>query len=164
MYTKDILIMEYGHDILSSDLFREGYTQQHHKVSTVANHSLNVAAEALAYCMRKQFDDVAFLRKVVVACLYHDLGIIDRTKYSTKLRCWREHPLDSVSIYVGAESVVEEDVAYAIANHMRFKSIFSKNKILRIVWYADKKASIKERLQKNYGKSMICSDFFENVA
>ena len=163
MESEAALIMEYGANIIETDLFQSGFNQAHHKVSTVANHSLNVAIEAVKYCIEYDLDE-SILEKIIIASLYHDLGIVDRTKYTNTFACWVKHPDDSVEIYLNYNSHVDDDILYAIQNHMKLKAIFSQNIVLRILARADKKASMKERLCKNYGKFVICDTLYENVA
>ena len=158
------LILRYGADILRSDMFQAGFFQEHHKVSTVSNHSLNVAVEAMSYCIKHDLTDGLFLEKVITACLYHDLGILNRDKYKNTLECWNKHPDDSVEVYLENADIIDFDVVAAIQNHMKFKSLFSKDKMNRIISYADKKAAIKERLSKRYSNSTLYVDFVSRVA
>ncbi len=45
------IILKYGRDILGSDEFRETFSQTHHMDTTVGDHTLGVAAEAVRICL-----------------------------------------------------------------------------------------------------------------
>ena len=44
------LLEEYGEEILESEEFQKAYRQKHHKIMTVADHSLGVAIISLRIC------------------------------------------------------------------------------------------------------------------
>ena len=94
-------VLQRGGDILESEIFDRAMQERHHR-SSVGEHSLGVAQDAL-----KIADFLGRLgldadRDVLVMCaLCHDLGIIDRArKYgASAARCCQGHPTDSLQAY-----------------------------------------------------------------
>lgn len=91
-------IAKYGADVMASPLFRRGFLQTHHKITTVGDHTLNVAiaggriTEMLSY-----FGIQADKKDVILGALLHDLGIIGRDeKFQNDHECGQKHAADSV--------------------------------------------------------------------
>ncbi len=145
--TRDIIV-KYGHAIISSEIFSRGFSQIHHLNTTVGDHTLGVAAEAVRHCIRRGFLKEAFLKNVVAACLCHDLGIIGRKdKFKNNYQCLRKHPIDSVRIYKELTDEGNEAVIDSIRHHMfPLKPHFPRHKEGWILVLADKKAAYRERL------------------
>ena len=72
-------VYHYGEDIVNTDIFKEAMAQTHHNKTTVGDHSASVAVIALRMCRKLNYK--AFHldeRRVVLAALTHDLGIVGR--------------------------------------------------------------------------------------
>ena len=110
----------YGHEVLESDEMKKAYDQPHHVWSTVAEHTLRVTASSVLICygLRKMHINVN-IPVVVVACLCHDLGMLDRSeKYSSEKEARHSHAEESVKV---ARNIVDEMPEMAeniIENHM----------------------------------------------
>ncbi|SDZ99736.1 uncharacterized protein SAMN02745687_01369 [Lachnospiraceae bacterium NK3A20] len=110
----------YGMNIMNSDEFRNAFQQVHHNVTTVGDHSLNVAVSALCIC--------AFLSKLHIntkqkeltqAALCHDLGILGRyEKFENNRVCCRQHPVDSVDVAKKLVPDMDERTQKMIRTHM----------------------------------------------
>ena len=76
-------VFHYGKDIVETDIFKKALAQTHHKKTTVGDHSACVAVIALRMC-RSLNRRVCHLdeRRVVLAALTHDLGIVGRHEKS----------------------------------------------------------------------------------
>ena len=103
------IILKYGRDILGSDEFRETFSQTHHMDTTVGDHTLGVAAEAVRICLKYHQTDDGTLKNAVVSSLCHDLGIIGRDeKYKNNVQCLIRHPIDSIEAYKSVTGEEEE--------------------------------------------------------
>ena len=92
------LLEEYGEEILESEEFQKAYRQKHHKIMTVADHSLGVAIISLRICrlLEKMHINV-HEKELIISALCHDLGILGRDeKYKNDLECCSRHPKDSI--------------------------------------------------------------------
>ena len=58
------LILKYGREIIASEQFRETFGQTHHLSTTVGDHTLGVAAEAVKICLRHGWTDDETLKNV----------------------------------------------------------------------------------------------------
>ncbi len=115
---KDIII-KYGRDILCSDTFLAAFDQSHHYKTTVGDHTLEVTAEAVKFCLRHNLTDENTLSNVVTACLCHDMSLIGREdKYGSNFETLRQHPGHSAEIYTDLTGESEERVLDAIHSHM----------------------------------------------
>ncbi len=140
-------ILKHGKEVLDSDIFRKGFEQRHHRVSTVGDHTLGVVTEALKICKRHNIKDEATLHNVVTACLCHDLGIIGRyDKFRNDYQCLKGHPKDSAKLYMNLLNEKNDRVLNSIRCHMfPMKICVPKYKEGWILILADKMAAYKER-------------------
>lgn len=146
------LLEEYGEEILESEEFQKAYRQKHHKIMTVADHSLGVAIISLRICrlLEKMHINV-HEKELIISALCHDLGILGRDeKYKNDLECCSRHPKDSIDIVrilTGEENRRVED---SIRRHMwpltprppKYREGF-------ILTAADKISSTMERMGKS---------------
>lgn len=86
------LIEMAGGDILNSDVFRRVAGQRHHIFSTVGYHSIHVARVMMIFSLFFSMDT----RRVIRACLWHDVGIYNRKSFSHNMGT--EHPKRSLDI------------------------------------------------------------------
>ncbi len=113
-------IWEYGRDILSTEQYQAAFEQVHHGRSSVAKHSLRVAADTLRVCeffSRKgiEVDE----RKAVRAALLHDLGILGRyDKFKNNYETSRQHPVESIKVAREIDEDFDETIRQAIERHM----------------------------------------------
>ncbi len=138
----------YGDAVLDSDEMRAAFDQQHHKWSTVGEHTIRVALTSVLICyvLRKLHIKVS-IPAVVIGSLCHDLGIIGRSeKYANNRECLIGHPKDSVEIARELVDELPEKTEAIIERHMwpigpakRPNSIEGA-----VVSVADKYASIKD--------------------
>lgn len=144
-------ILAYGGDIISSDLFRKGFSQKHHTNTTVAEHTLNVAASALriSYALEKTGVGVD-IRAVTVGALCHDLGIIGRyEKFSDDRECLRLHPLDSVRAARELVPGIDHKTEEIIRCHMWPVNGWKPSSVEGyIITVADKYSSVRELLYR----------------
>ncbi len=138
----------YGGSILASEEFRRAGKQTHHTRSTVADHTLRVAAASLAVCYAlRRLHISTDTEAVVKASLLHDLGILGRDeKYASRAECYRRHPADSVEVARELVEDLPDKTADIIERHM-WPSAHSKapNSLEGvIVSAADKYASCKD--------------------
>lgn len=142
------IILKYGGDILGSDEFRETFSQTHHVDTTVGDHTLGVAAEAVRICLKYHQTDDGTLKNAVVSSLCHDLGIIGRDeKYKNNVQCLIRHPIDSIEAYKSVTGEEEERVLDSIGCHMfPLKPRMPKHREGWILVLADKTASAREKL------------------
>lgn len=140
-------VYHYGEDIVSTDIFKEALAQTHHKKTTVGDHSASVAVIALRMCRRLNWK--AFRldeRRVVLAALTHDLGIVGRhQKYSNNLETYLRHPSDSVKIAMSLLPEMNKKFYRTIARHMFPLTILPPSSVEGlIISVADKWAAIKD--------------------
>lgn len=142
------IIAKYGKRIISSEEFMHTFEQTHHLNTTVGDHTLSVAAEAVKLCLMRGYSDEETIRNVVTAALCHDLGIMGRKeKYSNNAVCYMKHPLDSVDAYTDVTGEREERVMDSIRNHMfPVKPGIPRYKEGWILTLADKISSVKEKV------------------
>lgn len=111
-------IREAGGDILESERFRRGWSVRHHN-TTVAQHSLRVAAAGVRLCdMLRKRGLTPDEREVIRTCLLHDIGMTEEAVHGKMP--WRkayEHPLESARI-AEEEFGATEDMKNAIRRHM----------------------------------------------
>ncbi len=90
----------YGREVLDSEEMRRAFTQKHHTLSTVGEHTMRVAEKSLKMCHAlRRLHIQTDVPAVVRGSLCHDLGILGRDeKYATAGECARQHPADSVEV------------------------------------------------------------------
>ncbi len=141
-------LMAYGVEILASDEFGEACLQTHHKRTSVADHTLNVAGASLRICyVLNKLHISTSTEDIVVGSLCHDLGILGRDeKYDTKRMCYTQHPSDSVDVARRLVPDLNEKSARIISTHMWPVTItkLPKSREEVIVSIADKYAAIKD--------------------
>ena len=93
-------IIQYGKEILTSDVFRQTACQTHHLQSTVMEHTMNVCIIAVKLCREKMRKGAQLNEKdLIQAALCHDLGMIGREKkYRHVVDTWMSHPAESAKI------------------------------------------------------------------
>ena len=138
----------YGQDILGSEELNRAYQQRHHTRSTLAEHTLRVAAASLAICYFLHRIHVRTdLSAVVQGSLCHDLGMLGRDeKYASRKDLEQKHPSDSVDVAREMVDDLPEKTADIIERHM-WPSPSSKppNSLEGvIVSLADKYAAVKD--------------------
>ncbi len=142
------IIIKYGADILRSPKFQETFGQTHHISSTVGDHTIGVAAEAVRICLKYGITDGGTLKNVVVASLCHDLGIIGRqVNFSSTLQCYLQHPAHSAKRYIHITGEQNSHVTDAILCHMfPLNPRIPRYKEGWILVLADKSEAIREKL------------------
>jgi len=159
------IIVKYGRRIILTEEFMHTFEQTHHLNTTVGDHTLSVAAEAVKLCLMRGYSDEETIRNVVTAALCHDLGIMGRKeKYSNTAQCYLKHPLDSVDVYMGVTGEQEERVMDSIRNHMfPVKPGMPRYKEGWILTLADKISSFRKKWgnrlsrSRSEGRSWIAS-------
>ncbi len=140
-------VFHYGKDIVETDIFKEAMAQTHHRKTTVGDHSASVAVIALRMC-RKLNRRVCHLdeRRVVLAALTHDLGIVGRhEKYSTNIETYLRHPSDSAKIAMDLLPDMNKKFYRSISRHMFPLTILPPTSMEGlIISVADKMASFKD--------------------
>ena len=140
-------VFQYGKDIVETDIFKKALAQTHHKKTTVGDHSACVAVIALRMCRRLNrrmchLDE----RRVVLAALTHDLGIVGRhEKYSNNFETYLRHPSDSAKIAMRLLPEMNKKFYRTISRHMFPLTILPPTSIEGIILsVADKMASVKD--------------------
>jgi 5'-deoxynucleotidase YfbR-like HD superfamily hydrolase len=110
----------YGSDVLESDEMKEAFEQTHHRLSTVGEHTLRVAASSLLLCYAlKKIRVRVNLPAVVVGSLCHDLGMLGRhEKFSSAKERNREHPKESIAVAKDIVDELPEKAENIIERHM----------------------------------------------
>ena len=122
-------IEKYGKTVLGSREFEAAMKQKHHYKSTVGQHSL----------------DVAFIaRAIVIGCLCHDLGILDRSHFASGPDMCRMHPIESAAI--SKEFSNNDATVFDMCEHHMFPLMSKPPKTTEgwIVSIADKVSSVGE--------------------
>ncbi len=134
------IIINYGSDIICSEIFRESFEQKHHYKTTVGDHILGVTAEAVKFCIRHGMTDDKTLSNVVTSSLCHDLGILGRDeKYNNNLQTLMRHPGQSAEAYIELTGEENKRVLNAINAHMfPLKPKLPKYKEGWVLTFADK--------------------------
>lgn len=140
-------VYHYGEDIVNTDIFKEAMAQTHHNKTTVGDHSASVAVIALRMCRKLNYK--AFHldeRRVVLAALTHDLGIVGRhQKYSNNLETYFRHPSDSAKIAMNLLPEMNMKFYRTIARHMFPLTFLPPSSVEGlIISVADKWAAIKD--------------------
>ena len=93
-------ILEYGRDILSSEVFRQAAYETHHLHGNVSDHTINVCVVSLRLSNQLISRGISVCKKdLVQAALCHDLGMISReSKYKDRIDAWKSHPKESARI------------------------------------------------------------------
>ena len=113
-------IRKYGGDILCSPIFREGFHQTHHEITTVSEHILNVTIMAMKIAEKDHLRGIETDDRVlVIAALCHDLGIIGRyEKYKSNHETGQRHGPDSLDPARELVPELDPKTEDAIAHHM----------------------------------------------
>lgn len=109
----------YGADVLQSDEMKQAYDQTHHKWSTLGEHTMRVAMSSvmICYALRKLHIKVN-VPLVVIGALCHDLGMLDRGRFSSMKESNLEHPKESVSVAKDILKDLPEEAESIIERHM----------------------------------------------
>ena len=142
-------IEKYGKPVLYSLMFREALEQCHHRSSTVGMHSLNVTFVALGigYFLDKLHIHTN-TRALVIGCLCHDLGILDRDRFTSNSSMCRLHPIESADLSVFFSDPEDRDRVYDICRHHMFPLMATppKTKEGWVITVADKVSAVGERM------------------
>ncbi len=109
-----------GREIYKSDYFNVALSQTHHNQTTVAVHTLGVAATSLRiYYMLNALGFHLDKESLLKGSLCHDLGIVGRSeKFENNRECLKQHPVDSV---IAAREIfpdLDERTEDTIRHHM----------------------------------------------
>jgi uncharacterized protein len=142
-------IEKYGKPVLNSLKFREALEQCHHHCSTVGMHSLNVTFVALGigYLLDK-FHIRTNTRALVIGCLCHDLGILDRERFPSNSSMCRLHPIESADLSVFFSDPEDRERVYDICRHHMFPLMATPPKTTEgwVITVADKVSAVGERM------------------
>ncbi|MGN0362990.1 MAG: HD domain-containing protein [Bilifractor sp.] len=140
-------IEKYGRPVLSSLKFREALSQCHHHSSTVGMHSLNVTFIALGICNLMQMLHLHVDTKaLVVGCLCHDLGILDRSRFASGPAMCKMHPVESADLSVFFADADSRATVYDICRHHMFPLMATPPKTTEgwVITLADKISAVGE--------------------
>lgn len=147
-------LWQYGGEILKSDQFELAMGQKHHRVTSVGEHTLRVAASSLRVChVLERMHVGTDTRCIVQGALCHDLGILGRDeKYRNKRECYRKHPGDSVAVARELIPDIDAKTEHIIGRHMwPLGGRRPQTREEVIVSVADKYASVKDILSGAVG-------------
>ena len=145
----DVNISEDTDRILHSDIFEKAKHQPHHRDTTVAAHSADVARSAMKVCDLLEKHGIHTDKdKVVLASLCHDLGMVGRDeKYDSQYETCMEHPEESVEAVKEVLGEIDEETADMIRSHMwPMSKDMPDSKEALIVTLCDKTESVKDTL------------------
>lgn len=109
----------YGADVLQSDEMKQAYDQIHHKWSTLGEHTMRVAMSSVMICYAlKKLHIKVNVPLVVIGALCHDLGMLDRGRFSSMKESNLEHPKESVSVAKDILKDLPEEAESIIERHM----------------------------------------------
>ena len=113
-------ILDYGKDILTSDVFQKTVSETHHVHGLVFQHTINVCVVALRLCRQLKNRGINVNEKdLIQAALCHDLGMVGReSKYKAKLDSWKEHPKESARIARELVPDLSPEAEEMIMSHM----------------------------------------------
>lgn len=111
---------ESSREIYNSHFFHVALSQTHHNQTTVAVHTLGVAATSLRiYYILEALGLNLNKESLLKGSLCHDLGIVGRDeKFDNNRECLRKHPLDSVIAARDIFPDLDERTEDAIRHHM----------------------------------------------
>ena len=138
-------IIQYGKDILTSDVFRKTATQPHHVQSTVLEHTMNVCIIAVKLCRERMRKGARLNEKdLVQAALCHDLGMIGREqKYRHVIDTWLRHPKESAKIAKEIVPDLSPNAEQMIRSHMwPLSNLSPQSEEGKLLCLADKFASM----------------------
>lgn len=142
-------IARLGQGILCSSLFRKGFSQTHHKITTVGDHTLNVTicGDQISRFLERRGKSVN-RANVVQGALLHDVGIIGRDeKYRDNHECGQRHAADSAVLSKELLPEVSPEIIEIVEHHMfPVTKIPPKSREGRIVVFADKYCAVMEWL------------------
>lgn len=141
------LILQYGRDILNSEVFRQTAYQKHHLHGTVFEHTVNVCIVSIR--LLKQLTDRGSQineKDLIQAALCHDLGMVGRDgKYRGRFDSWKSHPEESVRIAKELVPDLSKEAEEMILSHMwPVAGPAPRSKEGRILCMADKYASMED--------------------
>jgi hypothetical protein len=107
-------------EIYNSDYFNVALSQTHHNQTTVAVHTLGVAATSLRlYYILNALGCHLDKESLLKSSLCHDLGIVGRNKkFDNNRECLKKHPVDSVIAARDIFPNLDERTEDAIRHHM----------------------------------------------
>ena len=144
-------IRRYGNAVIKSSEMQEAFTQTHHKVSTLGEHTMRVAVSSVILCYALQRVGLNVnMSTVVIAALCHDLGMLGRhDRYASKKEAKREHPKASVKIAKEIVGELPEETEEAIRRHMWPTGSVSHPNSLEgcIISVADKYNAVKDLIK-----------------
>ena len=113
-------ILEYGRDILVSDIFRQAEAETHHLHGTVFDHTVNVCVVSMRLCSQLTDRGIQVNKKdLIQAALCHDLGMVGReTKYKGRVGSWRNHARESARIARELVPDLSAEAEEMILSHM----------------------------------------------
>ena len=136
-----------GENIIRTEEFMRAYDETHHKATSVAKHSEDVACTSIRISRFLEKFGVDIDHETVVnAALCHDLGMLDRdNKFDDDKVCHREHPMHSVDVAKSLIDDYNDTVHDAIVNHMwPIAGSMPKSKEGKIITFADKYCALKD--------------------
>ena len=136
-----------GEGIIGTEEFMRAYDETHHKATSVAKHSEDVACTSLRITRFLEKFGVDVDHEILVnAALCHDLGMLDRDdKFDDDKVCHREHPIHSVDVAKNIIDDYNDTVHDAIVNHMwPIAGSMPKSKEGKIITFADKYCALKD--------------------
>lgn len=149
-------IEKYGAEILRSEKFKQASQQKHHFVSTVGDHSLDVARTALEIAEKLEKTGISVdEEKLVKISLCHDFGILGRFegKFTSRYDCCHRHPKESAKEYQEIYPEADKKEIHAISRHMWPATILPPDSIEGwILTISDKICGIEEGGRFKKGK------------
>ena len=94
-------VKKVGEKVINSEEFQKACRQKHHNNGNVGAHMIDTAYYSYMLCQKLNHIGIhTQTEELILACLCHDLGIVDNrhVKYQTGLECIHQHPLDSIPI------------------------------------------------------------------
>ncbi|MCR5587075.1 MAG: HD domain-containing protein [Lachnospiraceae bacterium] len=149
-----------GASILETEEFQRAYDEIHHKATSVASHSMDVACTGVRICrILNKFNVKVNREDMVKSALCHDLGMLERNdRYATTKECHRLHPEESAKLAEVLISDYNENIDDAIRNHMwPMAGSRPKSREGKVITVADKYCAFKDvrHIVRTYGINII---------
>lgn len=114
------VLLKHGKKVLYSEEFVRAFHQKHHYRTSVAEHTLQVAAISVRLCRFLKRHGIAVDERAAVrGALMHDLGMVGRReKYKNDVECSQRHPIESAKVARRLYPDLDQKTVDIIERHM----------------------------------------------
>ena len=126
------VLLKHGKKVLYSEEFVRAFHQKHHYRTSVAEHTLQVAAISVRLCRFLKRHGIAVDERAAVrGALMHDLGMVGRReKYKNDVECSQRHPIESAKVARRLYPDLDQKTVDIIERHiLRWKALWCRWRI-----------------------------------